>query len=383
MPDENQGADLETVHAIAQDHDGRDRGPTCLAFHRYGGALAEGPPMEGSEAVTPDKAQTLADKIREHLASKYEATQSDASLWANAVSAGLSEFAPVKDSVIFDGRYSKDWIEVLDRPVQEVLGDIIRLMNNYLALDPRGVIVPMYASRDKIHDIFNNPERRKNKEPHWVAYLGQEGEQARVYDPSDSDNVDQHRLMDINALAYAHLWYCVELEQSEARPEFMGAAQGDPATGFTSVLVYGAEADENRYIKKNDNIGQIDLKNWFDTTAAQELIAQDDAVYHFSCRAADEAAELISVERSVIVLECPAGLFAVVPVNDVGSSSADGDSGVDQGTQGDGVASFLVTNWEKMGSLNLLLAYADEETGERKIKKKKLNFSESHREEES
>jgi hypothetical protein len=85
----------------------------------------------------------------------------------------------------------------------------------------------------------------------------------------------------------------------------------------------------------------------------------------------------------VIVLECPAGLFAVVPVNDVGSSSADGDSGVDQGTQGDGVASFLVTNWEKMGSLNLLLAYADEETGERKIKKKKLNFSESHREEES
>jgi hypothetical protein len=377
MPDENQAS----VHAIAQGHDGKDRGPTCLTFHRYGGALADGPPMEGSEAVTPDQARALADKIRDQLASNYEATQSNATLWADAISAGLSEFAPVNAGVILDGRYSKDWIEVLDRPVQEVLGDVIRNMNGYLALDPRGVLIPLYSARGDVKDIFDDPERRKNKEPHWLVYLGQEGEQARVYDPSDSDNVNQHRLMGINKLAYAHLWHSVELEQSDTRPEFLGAAQGDPTTGFTSALVYGIEADESRYVKKNDNIGQIDLKNWFDTSAAQELIAQDDATYHYSCRAADEEAELISAERSAIVLECPAGLFAVVPVNDVGSSSADSDAGVDQGKQGDGEASFLVTHWEQMGSLNLLLAYTDEESGERKIKKKMLNFSESHRDE--
>jgi hypothetical protein len=90
---------------------------------------------------------------------------------------------------------------------------------------------------------------------------------------------------------------------------------------------------------------------------------------------------LLSAERSAIVLECPAGLFAVVPVNDVGSTLASGESGIDQGTYGSDEGSFLVTHWEQMGSLSLLLAYTDEASGDRLIKKKMLNFSESHREE--
>jgi hypothetical protein len=396
---EEQAPELESVYAIAQEKQDSDCGPTCVTFIRYGGGLADGqgPPMEGGEIVTRDGVNDMADMMREQV--KRSSAESDAShqyagFMVDKVARAISEFAPVQDGHIYQGKFSKDWIPTEDRDLFDITVDIIRKFNEYLAFDPRGVIVPMYSTIRPPIEAYQDPESRASASAHWVTYLGWENNDARIYDPGDREIVDTYRTMTLTQLAFSHYWYCSNLQQNAVRQDFMADPQGDLDQGFTSYVIYGTKrpgspnetpksrTTESPYILLGDNLGEIDMKSATAWPNAQDLVAQENATYYYSYKTADKAAEALSEATSVVVIECPEGLFATVPVNDLGTTLVTGDSAVDLSSSGSSEDSYFKRKWsdgdDGMASLRLYLAY--EENGERQVMKNNpLVWPDSHR----
>lgn len=383
-------AELESVYAIAQDKGDGDCGPTCATFLRYGGHLASGPPMEGENRVTRDEVRDMANMMREQIRRSYEENRSSNTGFSpDSVAETISEFAPVHDGYIYRGKYSKDWIPTANRPLVEEMIHVLQKMNEYLAHDPRGVIVPMFSTLKPAIEAYQNPKTRASASAHWVTYLGSENEDALIYNPGDREIVETYAYLPLKQLTFSHIWYCSSLQRNEVISAFMAEPQGSFDEGFTSYLVYGTRAPGSPhetqatrtagspYILAGDNIGEIDMKSSIAWPNAQDLIAQENATYYYSYKTADVAAEALSETTSVAVIECPEGLFAVVAVNDLGTALATGESWPDVGSTGSSEDSFLKKNWREMASLSLHLAYDEE--GERKIKKKTLEWPDSHR----
>jgi|GEM_PF-1508570 hypothetical protein len=426
----NKTGDVETPYLIRQDftEDGRldnDCGPTCTIFLRYGGQMAAyQPPQEGQEAVTHEGVREMCCMIRQQVLhqSKEEAAVSDRTLTTghDQLSRAISEFAPVHAGLIYQGKKATKWISNTvengsrEKSEAEILAEIVGWFNTLQEHDPRGIIIPILYNRNmtareareagvkwkELEEAKAMEEGREPKKwvaavPHVVVYLAPEGNTAAIFDPAGNPNHDFQLDWNLMEFAYAHYWYCTAVQkQEEATPWRVAPPAGKTIDqGFTSYVIHGAkvpgspdETQETRtkgspYILAGDTLGEIDMKSMWSTAFGEDLIAQENATYYFSYKTADVAAEALSETTSVAVIECPEGLFAVVPVNDLGSDLTTGDSEVDLSDTGSSEDSFFQNNWTTgMASLWLHLAY--EEDGERQIHRTKaaLIMGNSHRE---
>lgn len=401
---ENRTGDIETLYDIRQevinDKGGLDFdcGPTCALFLRYGGGSPGSenePPREGPDVVTHENIGEMCRVIRQQVLhqGQEEAATSDRKEGLNVdkVALAVGEFAPVHDRFIYQGNFAPKWIDSTDKNEDEILAEIVQRLNSCLAHDPRGVVVPVYYRRN-----WTAREAKEGGEDvfaHVVVYLGPYNETADMYDPGEPNPQQRFKvewaLMD---LAFAHYWWCTDVQKAQTQKIPWRVPPPDNKTfdqGFTSYLVHGSkvpgspdETQKNRsegspYILAGDALGEIDMNNALSTTWGEDLIAQENATYYYSYKTADMVAETLSETTSVAVIECPEGLFAVVPVNDLGTDLVTGESNVDRSGSAD---SFFNRNWtEGMASLSLLLAY--EEDGDRKIHKTTppLIMGDSHR----
>jgi hypothetical protein len=404
--EEEEVAELESLYAIVQDEGVKNSGPACVAFLRFGGMPADGkgPPLEGEENVTRDHVRKLVDAMREEIKEKdaeKDASHADAHFRPDEVAAAVAEFAPVQTELaagaettfIYGGEVSGYWIETENKQLGEIVEDIMKRFDSLLSWDPRGLLVPMYSTTNLPTVAYQDPELRKNARPHWVVYLGGENGLAKIFDPDDRENAESYREMPSSQLAFAHYWYCCDQEGKEGYPLAKPRDGKTQVQGVSSYFAHGNKFSREKpkawqpaspYILTGDKLGEVDTKGLFDWDNEQDLVALKDATYYYSYKTADLAAEALSESSSVVVIECPKGVFALVEVNDLTVELGSGEVIVDGSgpLTGSSEDSFFYKNWKDgLASVSLYLAYLKD--GERTVRKKVYtddSWPKSHRE---
>jgi|GEM_PF-1095211 hypothetical protein len=339
---------------IQQDAGDGDCGPTCAAFLRYGGLKSKVPPEEAGLPVTTKTIQDLCKKMRKET----DACKSEKlGLYAEDMIDVLNEFAGVRwdyDTAgkrIGDGRlvrHDKDRIKVLSLankpsserewvPYQKIIGKFEETASDREKWDQcgTGILVGIMSIKDVVW-----PEYMPNASRHWVIYCGlarrlasdktyenfehfepgkydgavNEETYVRYYCPGHGSKRD-FQYMQASLFAFVHTW--LETSQPKA-PEFCGGStvpikfQWSECKTPWTMAFYARDAPEAWTVKAGQPLGEL-----YVTTSKNEcsmITAKTDAKYYDSAREADAAAH--ACKTAAVVVESPAGIFAMVEVND-------------------------------------------------------------------
>ncbi len=290
-----------------------DCGPTCLAFLRYGGFFGaavqtygiESPlpaPKEGGQVLSLSDMYKLCDRMRQETGAGNQMTP----LGFTALQAIADEFCRVWNNKQYDFQHH----------LQDVddIASVVSLIPQWLKLgDGRGVVIREAQNRDNPRSIG-----------HFVVVGGvgsQSGHQSIVtFDPAG----ELEGLPSAVGADDLEPWLTkYSMERSQKTISVGGVVVPAPAA-FAMEVLFSQAADKNHYIVSGMHLGTVHLNYQLSGPTNVPLVVAGDASYFSAYTDADAKAWQWAQSQSTAVVECPAGTFAVMRIEDPGPEAQPG-----------------------------------------------------------